>query len=206
MWALPNLGAAVRRTPSVSLLLAVLAVCVQFSPQAMDWLQYERGAIADGQLWRIVTGHLTHCSFDHLFWDVAALVVLGWLCEADDRRRWCRCVTLSAVCIPLGLWVLRPDVQTYRGLSGIDSALFVLLAVSILRESRSSQRTFSAAAAAAFLCGFAAKTGYEFLTVQTMFVDSTAAGMVPIPLAHVIGGIIGAATALDSRVIRIRRG
>ena len=81
-------------------------------------------------------------------------------------------------------WVLRRDVQTSRGLSGIDLALFVLLAVSILRESRSSQRTFSAAAAAAFLCGFAAKTGYESLTAQTMFVDSTAADMVPIPLRH----------------------
>ena len=43
------------RLPGVSLLLAGAAVCLQCSPAALEWLQYDRAAIAGGELWRIVT-------------------------------------------------------------------------------------------------------------------------------------------------------
>lgn len=196
MSSLQNLWAAVRRTPYVSLLLTAVALGVHFSPTAQEWLEYDRSALAAGQWWRIVTCHLTHCSLDHLVWDVGALVVLGFLCEVDDRRRFVRCGGLTAVCIPAALWFLKPEVATYRGLSGIDSALFVLLAVSLLKESLAAGRTAWAAATILVLCGFLGKLGYELATSQTLFVRSAAAGMVPIPLAHLIGGLIGAAIAM----------
>ncbi len=196
MTVLPHLRAAARRLPCVSLLLAGIAVGVQLCPSWQTWLQYDRAAIADGQLWRIVTCHLTHCSFDHLVWDVGVLLVLGCLCEMDDRRRWMRCVTLTVVLIPAALWVLMPALQTYRGLSGIDSALFVLLAASILKDSLATGRRFWAGATVVLLCGFVAKAAFEFLTAQTLFVDSAASGMVPIPLAHIVGGIVGAACVI----------
>ncbi len=187
---------AVGRLPCVSLLLAGIAVCLQFSLTAMGWLQYDPAAIAAGEVWRIVTCHLTHWSFDHLFWDATALIILGVLCETAGRRPFLGCMAVSAVLIPLFIWVLMPEVDAYRGLSGIDSAVFALLAITILRENLAAQRFGWVAAIAVVLCGFSAKIGFEYLTGQTVFVDSMAAQMVPIPLAHVVGGLVGAGTGL----------
>ena len=72
----------------------------------------------------------------------------------------------------------------------------MLLAVSLLKESVTTGRTGWVAATALVLFGFLGKLGYELATSQTLFVDSAEAGMVPIPLAHLIGGVIGAAIAI----------
>lgn len=181
---------AVRRLPGASLLIALTAVLIQFCPGVAAWLEYDRAAIASGQLWRIVTCHLTHWSVDHLVWDVAALLVLGALCETSDRRGMLRCVAAAAVLIPASIGWLMPDLPFYRGLSGIDSALFVWLATTLLRECLIARRPDWAAVVITVLCAFVAKTGFEFVTGQTLFVDSTAATMIPIPLAHVVGGLV----------------
>jgi len=44
--------------------------------------------------------------------------------------------------------------------------------------------------------GFVAKLVFELATGGTLFVDSPAAGMVPVPLAHVAGGLVGAVCAM----------
>jgi hypothetical protein len=44
--------------------------------------------------------------------------------------------------------------------------------------------------------GFAAKVAFEMVTGGTLFVDSTAAGMTPVPLAHIVGGLVGLACGL----------
>lgn len=185
-------NAAVRCLPGISLPLGGVAVCLSFLPAIAGFLQYDPSAIAEGQLWRIVTCHFTHWSLDHLIWDAMAFVILAALCETTDRRSFLLCLTASAVLIPLFIGLLMPEVDAYRGLSGLDSALFVLAATTILRENVTTRRWGWVAAAGVVLCGFAAKIGFEYVTGQTLFVDSAAADMVPIPLAHVVGGLVGA--------------
>ena len=51
---------------------------------------------------------------------------------------------------------------------------------------------WAALAAAAFLA-FLCKVAYELATGATFFVDSRAAGMVPLPLVHVVGAAAGLA-------------
>jgi hypothetical protein len=89
------------------------------------------------------------------------------------------------------VWTCLPEMNTYRGLSGIDSAVFVLLAVMILSESIADRQHGWTAMCTAVLLAFAGKVGYECVTDATLFVDSAAASMIPIPLAHVVGGIVG---------------
>ena len=187
-----ELRAVATRVPCVSLLLSAVAVVLYFLPDVVGDVQYDRAALATGQLWRVVTCHLTHWSLDHLVWDVGALIVLGTLCEVAHRRAFTCCVAVSAVWIPLALWICLPDVSTYRGLSGIDAAAFVLLAVTILGESLAVRQLRWAAACTIVLLAFTGKVCYECVTDATLFVDSAAAGMTPIPLAHVVGGCVGA--------------
>ena len=177
--------------PSVSLVVAVAACLVIAFPPAADWLQYDRSAVAGGQLWRIVTCHLTHWSFEHLFWDVTALLFLGFVIEQDKRRRFLTCMGLSAVLIPLSVHACMPELSTYRGLSGIDSAAFMLLAVTLLADSWDQRDWGWTLVCTAVMGGFAAKTGLEFVTGTTLFVDAAASEMLPVPLAHVIGAGVG---------------
>lgn len=186
-----RLKSAAPRLPVVSLVLAAAACLVMAFPWLADWLQYDRAAVAEGQLWRIATCQLTHWSFDHLFWDVIALGFLGFVIEQDKRRRLLTCMGLSAVLIPLAVFAWLPQLSTYRGLSGIDSAVFMLLAVTLLSDSWRRRDWGWTLVCTAMMVGFAAKTGFEFVAGGALFVDAKAAEMLPVPLAHVIGAGIG---------------
>ncbi len=173
-------------------LLSAVMVALTLAPGTAAWLQMDREALAAGQWWRLLTCHLVHWSGDHAWWDVAVFAVLGGLCEASGRRIYALCLALSGTAIGLGVWFLLPDLDTYRGASGIDSAIFGLLVVALLRES-GPWPAWRGACLAGVVLGFAAKVAWEAASGQTIFVDSAAAGMVPVPLAHAIGGAIGAA-------------
>ncbi|KKK78569.1 hypothetical protein LCGC14_2842260 [marine sediment metagenome] len=185
-----KLKSAAGHLPGVSLALVAAACLVMAFPSLADWLQYDRRAVVEGQLWRIATCHLTHWSLDHLFWDAIALGFLGFVIEQDKRRRLLTCIGLSAVLIPLAVCAWLPELSTYRGLSGIDSAVFMLLATALLRDSWEQQDWGWTLVCTALIVGFAVKTGFEFAGT-TLFVDATAAEMLPVPLAHVIGAGVG---------------
>jgi rhomboid family GlyGly-CTERM serine protease len=186
-----RLKSAAGHLPGVSLALVVAACLLMAFPSLADRLQYDRSAVLEGELWRIATCHLTHWSLDHLFWDVTALLFLGFVIEQDKRRRLLTCMGLSAVLIPLAVCVCMPELSTYRGLSGIDSAVFMLLAVTLFSDSWEQRDWGWMLVCTVVMGGFAAKTGFEFATGTTVFVDATAANMMPVPLAHVIGAGCG---------------
>lgn len=178
--------------PVASLLLALAAVLVLPFDSLSSWFQYDRTAVNAGQLWRLLTCQLTHWSWDHLFWDAAALLFLGWVLERQDRRSLLTCLGLTAVLIPAVVHICLPDLATYRGLSGIDSAVFVLLAVRLFRRFHADGDRLWAWACVVMLAAFTAKVGFELISGGTLFVDSASSGMLPVPLVHVVGGFLGA--------------
>ncbi len=181
-------------------LVALASVCLHLSPAAGDWLQFDRTAIAAGQLWRLATCHLTHWSADHLLWDVATFACLAAICQSESRRATWICLAVSALAIPAAVWLLMPDMPTYRGLSGLDSALFALLTAVLIRRGVADGHWRPALVAVGLAAAFGLKTLFELWTGSTLFVDSTAAVMTPVPLAHVVGAAVGAACGWASRV------
>ena len=157
----------------------------------MCGLEYDRAALAAGEIWRLLSSHWTHYSVDHLFWDVLAFACLGFACEARSRFRFLICVALAAVVIPLAVWFCLPGMTVYRGLSGLDSALLGLLAVELAREGVRSRRGTQVALAAACLGGFLLKVFLELTTGTTLFVNDMGPGTIGVPLAHVTGAMIG---------------
>ena len=147
-------------------------------------LELQRG----GPVWRLVTCHFTHWTHEQLAWDLLAFVVLGLACERRNRRAFQATLLASAVFIPLGVMLFAPHVIAYRGLSGLDSALFALILALELRRSRS----WIVAACAA---GFAAKIAFELYTSSTVFVSDLGAGVAPVPIAHLAGAVIAALIA-----------
>ncbi|UCC29517.1 MAG: rhombosortase [Phycisphaerales bacterium] len=179
----------VRRVPGVSLTLFLVAILIFLWPRLTNLLQYDRAAVLDGEFWRVFTCQWTHWNFSHVVWDALMLLILGALCEQVRRKSFLACVVVSAVLIPIAGAVALPQMHYYRGLSGLDSALFVLLAVQLIRMNRSRDRVIATAAAAG-LGAFALKTAYECITGSIIFVRPESV-FTPVPLAHIVGGAIG---------------
>jgi membrane associated rhomboid family serine protease len=93
---------AAGRLPGASLLLSILAVLLYYFPGAGELLEYSRPALAQGEIWRLVSCHWTHWSGEHLLWDVVAFGVLAALCEKQfGRRLLVTSLASAAVAIPL---------------------------------------------------------------------------------------------------------
>ena len=176
--------------------LCVAAALASFWPTAAEWLQFERDAFAAGQWWRLLTCHLTHWSPDHFLWNAAVFAVLGGACEAACRLRFAGCLLASAIAVPLAVWLVEPQMGTYRGLSGLDTALFGLLAVTTLRSCWAQRNWPWLVAVGTLSAGLALKIGFEQVTGRTVFVDSGEAGFTPVPLAHVVGQAAGVLVAI----------
>jgi phosphotransferase system glucose/maltose/N-acetylglucosamine-specific IIC component len=86
-------------------------------------------------------------------------------------------------------------MRSFRGISGIDSALFLLLAIDLAITQRRAHPT-TAFAAAALILLFIVKLNYEHACHSAVFADSAASGFVPVPASHLAGATVGVFVAL----------
>jgi rhomboid family GlyGly-CTERM serine protease len=189
-----------------SLAIGLVAIAIFCVPSAGEVLQFNRAEIAAGEVWRLATGHLTHWNLEHIQWDLMMFVALGAACEMRDPRRMWLCVVAAAASVSMLVFSLFPDIEAYRGLSGIDTALFTLLAIDLLRDARQRRIRMLTAVSGGLLLGFISKTAYEAATGQAFFVDQQSAGFQLLVWDHVVAAMVGAAIALaDSPVQRRQR-
>ncbi|MCK5804289.1 MAG: rhombosortase [Lentisphaeria bacterium] len=182
--------------PVISAVVIVVAVVAQSFPALSAALQLERSAVAGGQWWRVITGHLTHWSWEHLCWDLAGFAILGCLCERRWRGRFVVCLLVSAGCVSAAFHFWHPELSAYRGLSGVDSALFGLALAAFWRDARhrrDSAMTWLFGGVALLFC---AKITYEIMACDFVFVADAGGRMMPVPVAHVVGFLSGVACAL----------
>lgn len=173
--------------------VAVAAYCV---PWGNAHIEYSRHGIDVGEFWRLITCHWTHFSFDHFLWNLIPFVWLGALCEGSDRKGFVFCTIGSALAISLYVFIFIPELSSYRGLSGLDSALFGFLAVGRMKGAVRTRNRVKSLLLLVFVSLFVAKVGYETLCRAPLFVSDLKAGFVPVPGAHAVGFMVGAATAL----------
>jgi rhomboid family GlyGly-CTERM serine protease len=174
-------------------LVALVAVVAQGFPALALALEWRRESMGAGISFGILTGHLAHWSWDHLVWDLVAFTGLSMACLRIRPGRFLICLGISAVVIPIVVYVFHPALASYRGLSGIDSALFALFLTGLWRSPRAGSRSLGGARLLALAGGllFLLKTGYELATGQAVFVESSDAGFVPLPSAHLAGFLAG---------------
>jgi len=176
--------------PILTVLFCLLAVSTTLSSQMTSLMQFNRSAIMEGEIWRIFTGHLTHWSLSHLFWDILVFLVLAGTIEGFSRRRFLTCFASASLIISLLVFTFLPEMTFYRGLSGIDSGLFMMLLVMLYRKNASEHDLLHKIPY--FLLGilFIAKTVFELATAQAFFVQSSDL-FIPVPLAHLGGAFTG---------------
>jgi rhomboid family GlyGly-CTERM serine protease len=190
---------AVRRAQRVSLLLSIAAPIIHLMPDLRKALLYDRLALANKELWRLLTCHWVHLNADHLFWSGMTFLVLASLCEVIDKTRCYVTTGVSALLIPAAIWVNRPDLQVYTGLSGLDCALYALLIVMFLKREIRSRNPIWACFYGLLLVILIAKITYETITGLTIFVGNNHADMLPVPFAHFVGGVVGCVVGMANR-------
>jgi len=146
----------------------------------------------------IFSCHLCHWSTSHVCWSLGTFLILGGVAEARDRRAFATCAFLAALAIPPTLAAFQPALGSYRGMSGIDSALFMLIAIDVVFGSWRTRRRL-ALVAASLMGAFCLKILFEQFRHAAVFADSAGGGFVPVPLAHITGAALGAVVALVRR-------
>lgn len=111
-----------------ALSLAALLAALQSLPE--DWrqlLRYERLAVADGELWRVLTGNLVHLGWAHFLLNICGLLVMAWLFGTyRSAGFWAAAFLICAIGCNAGLFLFSPDVFWVVGLSGALHGLFVI--------------------------------------------------------------------------------
>ena len=137
----PLSSASIVAAAPVTCLIGLVAVAIACIPRLQHTLQFDVTAVVSGELWRVVTGHLTHWNLEYCFRDLSVSGVLGALCKRRNRNRF------------------------FAGIVAGDIAILT------------------------------PETGWDFVSQATLFVHSREA-LVPVPMAHVLAGIAGAAAGL----------
>ena len=132
--------AAARRSGGAALSLLPAILIAHCTAWVAKGLEYDRAEFAVGEMYRLFTCHWTHWNVEHLAWDAAAFAALAIACEARGRRRFLEALILSAIVVPIGLFLLQPEMLQYRGLSALASALFALLSIDLLCERFPARR------------------------------------------------------------------
>ncbi len=111
-------------------LAAVLAVLGLAHEWVNPWLNYQRSAVLDGQIWRLVTAHLVHLNAWHMVMNLTGLL-LCWFFFTDllTRRLLWLWLGVSAPVVGLAFLGLDAELTRYVGLSGLLHGLLVLLLV-----------------------------------------------------------------------------
>lgn len=146
-------------------------------------LEFDRRAIAEGEIWRLVTGHVAHWGREHAALDLAAFLALLPLAGAKAGAR---ALLLGTAAIGAVLVVAGPDV--YRGSSALSAALFTCAASQALRET-GAPRMLGVAGLLAML----AKVAIEAHSGEAIFLTACAGPAIPAPapVAHLAGALAG---------------
>jgi len=182
---------------TLALVVAMTVANLGLAPQAPDslrslvgWLEYDRQAIAAGQVWRLVTGNLVHWSIEHFLLDVGAFLVVGCMYEPTVRRTYPWALLLMALAVGGTVLLALPEMRFYRGLSGVDSGQFV---AALYVEAQWAKRAFRRWLwLAPVVAMFATKILWETAT-GAMFFGTESLGDIglPVPLAHLAGAMAG---------------
>lgn len=175
----------------LSLLMLVLAIC---HDSVNPWLGYDRLAVLDGQVWRLLTCHFVHLNLNHFLLDDAGFLLVWWIFRDVLTRRllWWWLAISTPVC---GL-VLLADSSLY-GYVGLSGILHGWLVIALVAGWRTSPLLHGG-----MLAALAAKLLYEQTPAYDIgYLAHLIHGNV-YPLAHLEGALAGLCIALVLCVCR----
>jgi len=187
------------RFPWLTCCLVSSALLASLLPGLGGALEFARAPIGNGEIWRLVSGQLVHWTPRMALLDLGAVLILGVWVERRSRILAVAVTSGGLLLTGLGLFFLAPDVEIYRGASGLASALFVAAALETLRDGGVSRRLAGAA-----LLLFLAKVTWEMATGVAVAAGPLPAGVSVTPAVHLLGAGAGLLASGGHAVPRVR--
>jgi len=189
---------------SLPLLLALLSLIIAIiGNDASVALRFERTLILQGEVWRLITGHLVHLGWSHLLLNLAGLALIWGLFQRQlGTLEWWWVWLASTLAVSAGLFFFDLNLGWYVGLSGVLHGLFIAGLLMALRQDPWWGD-------GALLAVVVAKLAWEQLYGSLPGTSSLAGGNVIVD-AHLYGAIGGAVAVLPllfrQKKIRYRSG
>lgn len=108
--------------------LGLFGVCLAlYLADAEQVLRYDRNLLAQGEIWRLVTGHLLHLNWPHFWLNMGGILIVAMFFRHDCTAwQWLGLIMLSCLVISTGLYLFDPKMFWYMGLSGVLHSLFIV--------------------------------------------------------------------------------
>jgi rhomboid family GlyGly-CTERM serine protease len=185
-----------RGWPILALALASLGLQV-VGDSARLWGRYDGALVAQGEYWRLITAHVVHLGWGHLWPNLTALLLIGALFEdLFDAAMWLLLAAAAAGSIDLGLLLLDRDVDWYVGLSGVLHGFVAAGALTAWLRGQSIGWLLAV--------GLAAKLVWEQTVGPVPFTAAAVGGPVVVA-SHLYGTAGGLAAAAATHFVRVRR-
>ena len=176
-------GCPVKRTMPVAIIVIALAsIAATYNPLVGQWLIYDRSAIIDGEIWRLVTGHLYHFSPLHLWCNLVPLVLIGACIERQSGSWFTGVCLMMGMTIGVSLFFAHPSMVRFGGASGLVCGLFAYFGFSGV-NARGSRGAVCRITLTVILL----KIGFELYSGDALWADWDDQGFVVMPLSHVVG-------------------
>lgn len=121
------------RLPLAALGLLCLMALLQLWAPALDW---QRAAIGQGAVWRLLTGQLVHLNWTHWALNGSGLLLLAWVFRDEVSSRGAGlAVLLLAGVVGVGLFLGDAALGRYAGFSGVLHGLLYAALVLTWRRT-----------------------------------------------------------------------
>ncbi len=101
-------------------------------------LRFDRDKIIAYEWWRIFTGNLAHLSWNHLWMNLAGLVMIWFIFSHQlSTTKWLINFFVCSITVGLSLFLFNPELSWYVGLSGaLHGLLMTGIIINITRKER----------------------------------------------------------------------
>ena len=101
-------------------------------PAIQPLLVWQRPLIADGEIWRLVSGNLTHTNWPHMIMNSLGLAIITFIFRRyfTSQRLGLLILTISGF---IGISLLLSSMEWYAGLSGVLHGLFAWGAIQDIK-------------------------------------------------------------------------
>ncbi|MCH6257045.1 rhombosortase [Puniceicoccaceae bacterium K14] len=175
-----------KKLPYFTLGLAGLSTLIQIFPAFQHLFQWDRTAIAEGEIWRIVTGHLSHWTPSHFAWDLIVFIILGLILEQRSRKTLILSTLTTIALSHIALSYFSEYIH-YRGLSAIDTAFFAHGLLLWASHSFRSRNIASGTLSLIAFIGMILKTIIELRHPDPIFSSSLGQGINVATITHIAG-------------------
>lgn len=169
--------------PWITMAITLFSVLLSLMPDALVLFCFDTVAIEQGEWWRLISGHLVHSSFDHLWWDTLAFFCVGCYLEVKSPKLLLTALLLGLVTVNGLLLSPWSSLLYYCGLSGL---LFAPLTLALWVHWQSNKGLFSVIPLLVCL----AKVIWECSLKSTLLVASGWPAYPQSHLAGIVGGLL----------------